>query len=142
MNDFFTRFNQFAVLGLSRNPKSFSRQACAFLKTEGYEIYPVNPNTDVIDGQACYNSVESLPEVQAAIFFTPPRVTESLLPVCKDKGIIDVWFQQGSADKAVISIADNLGLNYKNSCVFLHHPHAGFPHNLHRSIVRILGMEK
>ena len=142
MNDFFAKFNRFAVLGLSRNPKSFSRQACAFLKTEGYEIYPVNPNTDVIEGQACYNSVESLPAVPAAIFFTPPRVTESLLPVCKDKGIINVWFQQGSADKAVITIADELGLIYKNSCVFLHHPHAGFPHNFHRLIVRMLGRDK
>ncbi|PKM76708.1 MAG: hypothetical protein CVU90_11025 [Firmicutes bacterium HGW-Firmicutes-15] len=142
MNGFFTRFNRFAVLGLSRNPKSFSRQACALLKSEGYEIYPVNPNTDVIDDQTCYNSVESLPEVQAAIFFTTPRVTETLLPVCKDKGIIEVWFQQGSADNAVIKAADDLGMTYKKSCVFLHQPNAGFPHNFHRLMVRILGIDK
>lgn len=142
MNDFFAKFNRFAVLGLSRNPKSFSRQACAFLKSEGYEIYPVNPNTDVIDGQTCYNSLASLPDVSAAIFFTPPRVTESLLSACKDKGIMDVWFQQGSADKDVIKRADELKLTCKNSCVFLHHPHSGFPHNFHRSIVRILGLDK
>ena len=142
MNDFFTRFKRFAVLGLSRNPKSFSRQACAFLKSEGYELYPVNPNTEVIDGQACYSSVASVPEVKAAIFFTPPRVTERLLPECKDKGINDVWFQQGSADNAVIKVADELGMTYKKSCVFMHHPKAGFPHNFHGLIVRILGMDK
>jgi len=142
MKDFFTRFNRFAVLGLSRNPKSFSRNACAFLRSQDCDIYPVNPNTDDIDGQVCYSSVEYLPEVQAAIFFTPPRVTEKLLPLCKEKGIVNMWFQQGSADKAVINAADKLGINYKNSCVFMHHPKAGFPHNFHGFMVRILGMDK
>jgi uncharacterized protein len=142
MNDFFVRFNRFAVLGLSRNPKSFSRQAYTFLKSEGCEIYPVNPNTDSIDGQTCYNSVATLPDAAAAIFFTPPRITETLLPACKDKGILNVWFQQGSADKAVIKAAEELGLSYENSCVFMHHPHAGFPHNFHGFIVRILGRGK
>lgn len=142
MKDFFTRFNRFAVLGLSRNPKSFSRGAYKFLVSEGCEIYPVNPLTDSIDGQVCYSSIESLPEVQAAIFFTTPRVTEKMLPLCKDKGIVNVWFQQGSADKAVISAADKLGINYKNSCVFMHHPKAGFPHNFHGFMVRILGLNK
>jgi predicted CoA-binding protein len=142
MNDFFARFNRFAVLGLSRNPKSFSRNACVFLKAQGCDIYPVNPNTNDIDGQRCYGSIEYLPAVQAALFFTNPRVSERLLPLCKEKGIVEVWFQQGSADDTVIKVAEGLGITYKNSCVFLHHPKAGFPHNFHRSIIRILGMDK
>lgn len=142
MNDFFARFNRFAVLGLSRNPKSFSRQAYAYLQSEGYELYPVNPHAQGIEGQVCYSSIENLPHVQAAIFFTPPRVSEILLPVCKAKGITDVWFQQGSADNAVLKVADDLGMDFKNSCVFLHLPNSGFPHNFHRLIVRILKTDK
>jgi len=142
MKDFFVRFNRFALLGLSRDSKSFSRQACTFLRSKGYEIFPVNPNVDIIDGQTCYPSVESLPEVQAAIFFTPPRITETLLPKCKEKGIVEVWFQQGSADQAVMKAADELGIAYNNSCVFLHNPEAGFPHNIHRFVVKILGIDQ
>ena len=142
MTDFFTRYNRFAVLGLSRKPKSFSRQACEFLKSQGCQIYPVNPHTEKIDGQVCYKSIADTPDPQAAIFFTNPRVTEKLLPVCKEKGIIHVWLQQGSADNDVLKVADNLGIQYENSCVFMHHPKAGFPHNLHRSIVKILGLGK
>lgn len=129
-------------MGLSRNPNSFSQKACAFLKTRGYKILPVNPKTDIIEGQACYDSVESLPDVQAAIFFTNPRVTEEILPRCKAKGITHVWFQRGSADPSVFKRAETLGLNYKNSCVFLHHPNAGFPHNLHRFIERVFKIEQ
>jgi predicted CoA-binding protein len=142
MKDFFTIFHRFAVLGLSRNPNSFSRRASKFLVSEGCEIYPVNPNTDNIDGQICYSSIESLPEVEAAIFFTNPRVTEKLLPLCKEKGIVNVWLQQGSADNDVLNAAEKLGINYKKSCVFMHHPKAGFPHNVHGAIVRIFGLDK
>lgn len=141
MDDFFFRFNRLAIVGLSRDPKSFSRQAYSFLKAHGYELYPVNPNVDVIDGQPCYQSIDSLPDVEAAVLFTPPRVSETLLPQCQAKGIVHVWFQQGSADKAVFDLADRMGIIYKNSCVFLHHPQAGFPHNLHRFFANIFAKD-
>lgn len=143
MKDFFQRFNRFAVLGLSRDPKAFSRTACTFLASQGCDIYPLNPHTDNIDGLTCYQTVASLPDqVQAAIFFTPPRVTEQLLPQCKERGILDIWFQQGSADEAVLKVAEKMGFNFTRSCVFMHHPAAGFPHNFHRFIVNILGKER
>ncbi|KAF1084454.1 hypothetical protein SPSYN_02231 [Sporotomaculum syntrophicum] len=139
MNDFFARFKSLAVLGLSRKPKSFSRQAYDFLQSQGYELYPVNPHAKAIAGQACYDSVEALPEVEAAVFFTPPGVSMALLPLCKEKGIVYVWFQQGSADKAVLKVADELGITYTKSCVFLHQPGAGFPHNVHRILAGVFG---
>ncbi|HWP96520.1 MAG TPA: CoA-binding protein [Syntrophomonadaceae bacterium] len=142
MEDFFIRFKKFAVVGLSGNPKSFSRGACNFLKSQGCSIYPVNPHVGEIDGQACYSSLDAIPEVlQAAIFFTNPRVTVEQLELCKEKGITRVWFQQGSADDAVIHRAKELGLQYKNSCVFLHQPNAGFPHNFHRLINKVFRID-
>jgi len=139
MNDFFARFKTLAVLGLSRDPKSFSRQAYSFLQSKGYELYSVNPHVSSIDGQVCFESVEALPEVQAAIFFTNPGVSMELLPLCREKGIVNVWFQQGSADQAVLKAADKLGVTCTKSCVFLHHPGAGFPHNIHRFLAGAFG---
>lgn len=141
MNGFFDRHRKFAVLGLSRDPKAFSRQIYAFLSAQGYEMLIVNPNADFIDDQTCYQTVESLPEVDAAIFFTKPRITEAVLPSCKEKGIVDAWFQQGSADDTVMKMAGELGIDYKSSCVFLQFSNTGFPHNLHRFVMKILGME-
>lgn len=141
MEDFFFKFKEFAVVGLSSNPKSFSSGACKFLKSQGYTIYPVNPNVKEIDGQTCYSSLDSVPQVQAAIFFTNPRVTVEQLAICKEKGINQVWFQQGSANAYVIDKAKELGLQYKNSCVFLHQPNAGFPHNFHRFINKVFKID-
>lgn len=141
MEDFFEKFKEFAVVGLSGNPKSFSRGACNFLKSQGYTIYPVNPNVHEIDSQTCYASLDSVPQVQAAIFFTNPRVTVQQLEICKEKGITHLWFQQGSVNVDVIDKARELGLQHKVSCVFLHHPNAGFPHNFHRFINKVFRID-
>lgn len=141
MKDFFEKFKEFAVVGLSGNPKSFSRDACSFLKSQGYIIYPVNPNVKEIDGQTCYNSLDTVPPVQAAVFFTNPRVTVEQLAICKEKGITHLWFQQGSADADVVDKAQKMGLQCKISCVFLHQPNAGFPHNVHRFINKVFRID-
>lgn len=141
MKEFFTRNKRFAIVGLSRNPKSFSAQACKFLSEQGCQLYGVNPLSTEINGIPCFPSLDQTPDVQGAIFFTNPRITEKVLPQCLDKGIKQVWFQQGAADNAVLRLAQQLGLNYTNSCLFLHHPKAGFPHSLHRFIARAFKLD-
>lgn len=141
MEDFFEMFKEFAVVGLSAKPKSFSRSAYNFLKSQDYNMYPVNPNVKDIDGQTCYSSLDSVPPVQAAVFFTNPKVTVDQLAVCKKMGINHVWFQQGSANNDVLNKAMELGLQYKNSCIFLYQQNAGFPHNLHRFINKVFRID-
>lgn len=141
LKDFFKKYHRFAVVGLSRNPKSFSRGAYKFLAAQGCTLVAVNPMQDEIDGIVSVPSLHLVPEVEGAIFFTNPRVTAELLPQCLDKGIKRVWFQQGSADEAVLRMAKQMGFSYANSCVFLHHPQSGFPHNIHRAITRIFKLD-
>lgn len=141
MKNFFKKYKRFAVVGLSRNPQSFGRGACKFLIAQGCKLVAVNPSQDNIDGIVSVSSLDLVPEVDGAIFFTNPRVTAELLPQCLDKGIKRVWFQQGSADEAVLRMAKQMGLSYANSCVFLHHPQAGFPHNMHRAIARLFKLD-
>ncbi|HCF51419.1 MAG TPA: hypothetical protein DER60_14125 [Syntrophomonas sp.] len=141
MKDFFRKYHRFAVVGLSRDPKSFSRGACKFLIDQGCELVAVNPREENIAGIVSMPSLDLIPEVDGAIFFTNPRVTVTLLPQCLDQGIKKVWFQQGSADEAVLKLAQQLGLSYVNSCVFLHHPRAGFPHNVHRAVARVFKLD-
>ncbi|NLX87910.1 MAG: CoA-binding protein [Syntrophomonadaceae bacterium] len=137
MKNFFENYRRFAIIGLSRDPKSFSRRAAKLLVDEGCSLVAVNPQADNIDGITSVPSISQLPEVDGVIFFTNPQVTITLLQQCLDQGIKRVWFQQGSADDAVLEQARKLGLNYVDSCVFLHHPRAGFPHNVHRALSRI-----
>lgn len=142
MEDFFNRYNKLALIGLSGNPKSFSRGVFKFLSEQGYQIYPVNPALDEVENQKCYKSIDSIPAAEAVLFFTNPRVTLKLLAECKARGLEHVWFQQGAADEKVLNLARELDLDYKNSCVYLHHNKAGFPHSFHRFINRTFKLDQ
>ena len=50
-----------AIVGVSRNKKKFGYLVFRDLKARGYEVCPVNPNTDKINGDLCYKSVKDLP---------------------------------------------------------------------------------
>ncbi len=142
MKDFFERFHAFALVGASQNPHAFSRKTYDFLASQNCTIYAVNPKLTEINGRPAFKTIEELPSVEAVLFFTNPRVSEKLLEACKNKGIENIWFQQGAADKAVLLKAQQMGFNYEDSCVFLHHPRAGFPHNFHRFINRVFKIEQ
>jgi len=138
MDNFFQESKSFAVLGLSRKPNSFSRKAYDFLKKEGYDLVPINPHVTNIDGEKCYRSLSEINDIQAAIFFTSPEVSRELLPLCKEKGINNLLFQFGSITKEDLKEANALGLNARYACVFLYHPHAGFPHNVHHFLHNLI----
>ena len=139
MKDFFTRYKRFAVVGLSRDPKAFSRSVCQFLAQRGCELYIVNPRAaaDDMAGFPCYRSPDQLPDVDGAIFFTQPHITVSLLPDYKARGIQRVWFQQGAADQAVLKKTADLHLEFMNGCVFMYNPDTGFPHNFHTFLAKL-----
>ena len=49
-----------ALVGVSRNTKKFGYQVFRTMSDKKkYTLYPVNPNTDEIDGQKCYRDILS-----------------------------------------------------------------------------------
>jgi predicted CoA-binding protein len=84
-----------AIVGVSRDIKEFSYQAYSLLKTHGYEVFPINPNTDKIGEDKCYPNIKSLPErVNGALMMLPPEKTVCVLPEIAEAGIKYVWLQQ------------------------------------------------
>jgi predicted CoA-binding protein len=68
----FLQPKKFAFIGLSRDPKKFSRNIFKELAVKGYDLYPVNPNMDDVEGIKCYHDVSDLPEsVSYGLFMTP-----------------------------------------------------------------------
>ena len=51
-----------AVVGHSDRPDRTSYQIAAFLRRQGYTVYPVNPTLERIGEERCYPTLRSLPE--------------------------------------------------------------------------------
>jgi predicted CoA-binding protein len=138
----FLEGKEFAMAGVSRNPKKFGGTVFAELTQKGYTIYPVNPNTDKIGDHACYKDIASLPgHVKKLVVMTPKNETRDVVEQAVQKGIHQIWIQQMSDSPEAIKLAeDNHVELVTGECIYMHaEPVSGF-HKFHRSIRKLFGM--
>ncbi|MBO8137844.1 MAG: CoA-binding protein [Desulfotomaculum sp.] len=109
-----------AVLGSFANEEKWAYKIYKNLKKSGYTVYPVNPRLKEIDGEPCYQNLESLPQVPEVVnLVTPPQATEKIVEQCIKLGIKYVWMQPGAESEEAIKKAENAGLNViHNTCVY------------------------
>jgi uncharacterized protein len=131
-----------ALAGVSRNPKKFGYQVFKTLAdTKKLTLYPVNPNTDEIDGQKCFRDIMALPaDVRAIAILTKKDKTEDAVKMAVQKGIKNIWIQQmGQTDNA-IKIAQDSGANViYGKCIMMFAEPVKSVHKFHRSILKIFG---
>ncbi len=80
VTDILTRHPVFAVVGVSQDPARYGHEVFAALINKGYQVYPINPKYEEVDGQRCYPSLVALPEKPEVVVVTvPPGVTETVV---------------------------------------------------------------
>ena len=74
---------RFAMVGVSRDPKDFSRSLFREFRQRGYDVVPVNPGVAEVDGVACAARLQDVaPRVDAALLMTNPAVTGLVVEEC------------------------------------------------------------
>jgi predicted CoA-binding protein len=129
------------IAGVSRNNKRFGYMVYTELKKKGLKVYPVNPNSDMIDEDKCYRDINSLPsEVNSILIVTPKKTTGEIVKQAVDRNIKHIWIQQGSGTKEDIELAKKSGINVISGlCIFMAaDPVQGF-HKFHKVISKFFG---
>lgn len=140
IQDFFEN-KSLAIAGVSRNEKKFGNVVFKELIKKDYQVLPINPNSDEIDGHKCYKSVQDLPSgVDNLLITTPKKQTDEVLKLAIQKGIKNIWVQQMSETEETVKIAqkyDKQIIHHK--CIFMFaEPIAGL-HKFHRTLNKIFG---
>jgi uncharacterized protein len=131
---------RFALIGLSRDPKKFSRTVFKELQAKGFEIYPVNPNMDDIEGVKCYHDMAELPEqVKHLLFMTPKTTTASEVTKAIDLGFKHMWIQQGAESKDAIEIAAKSDVKLVHGACIMMHSNPSGVHKFHRFLSKFFG---
>jgi len=140
VEDFLSQKN-IAVVGTSGNRKKFGYIIYKELKAKGYNVYPVNPNTDNIDDVKCYPNLSVLKEkVEAAILVVPPSATNEVVKDAYAVGINKIWMQQGSESREAINFCEENSIDViHNECILMFSEPAGFIHRAHRWVWDVVG---
>jgi len=108
-----------AVVGLSSDPERPSHRVASYLKDNGYQIIPVNPNEKEVLGEISYPDLASVPvPVEVVDIFRTP---EKVLPVVREAvrlGAKAVWMQEGVINEEAADYAGKAGLKVvMNKCM-------------------------
>lgn len=137
--DKFMSAKNIAVVGVSRNTKKFGFSAYSNLKTKGYNVFAVNPNTETINGDTCFKSLDLIPEkIDGVLVVLPPEKSCDIVKQAHSLKINNIWLQQGAESDEAIGFCEGKGMNivYKQ-CILMFSEPLSFPHNFHRWINKI-----
>jgi uncharacterized protein len=137
----FVSSKRIAVVGMSRSGKKFGNMAARELKMKGYEIYPVHPDAQEIDGMASYPNLKSLTgKVDAVWISIPPANVSVVLEEAAQIGLKNIWLQQGAWSAEVQQTIDRLQLPVvAKKCIMMYAPPVKSVHKFHRTIKGIFG---
>ena len=137
----FLQPKKLAIAGASRNPKKFGGTVITELSKRGYELFPVHPSAESINGITCYPSIAALPEGVDHLFITTRKSqTTGLVEQATDHGMRMIWIQQYSETPEALKIAEGKGIPViSGKCIFMFSEPVSGPHAFHRWFSKIIG---
>jgi predicted CoA-binding protein len=130
-----------AVTGVSRHPENHGSNAVyRRLRERGYEVFAVNPNAQVVEGDRCYPNLKSIPAgIQAVVIATRPEMAMDTMKECADLGIKHVWMHRGPGAGSVSATATDYGRQQgitviDGGCPLMFAPTSDFGHRVIRFI--------
>jgi predicted CoA-binding protein len=140
----FLTHKRVAVTGVSRQPGSHgSNVVYQRLKERGYDVVPVNPNAEEIDGDRCYPDLHAIPGgVEAVVIGTRPERALGTVEECEDLGIKDVWMHRSFGGGSVSDDATRYGREHgmtviDGGCPLMFEPVSDPGHKVIRAVCRM-----
>lgn len=107
-----------AVVGATDKKNKFGYKIYKKLKKHNYNVYPVNPNLENIDGDKCYADLASIPaKIEVVDMVVNPKIAIKIMKNIKAEGIEYVWLQPGTRSSQIRSFAKNNNINLIESCI-------------------------
>ena len=107
-----------AILGASRDRRKYGNQSVRAHRRAGYEVFPINPHADEIEGLPAYRSLRDLPvdSLDRISVYLPADVGITLLEEIAACHPREVWLNPGSDSTALLNAAERLGLPVICAC--------------------------
>jgi uncharacterized protein len=112
-----------AVVGLSDQPDRPSHRVAAYLKAQGFRIFPVNPNVETVLEEPAWPSLREVPEaVDVVNVFRRPEAVPEIVEDAIAIGASVIWMQTGVVHEQAAETARAAGLKVvMDRCIMAEH---------------------
>ena len=119
----FLSLKKVAVIGISRSKSKAAHFVPKYLSENGFDIIPVNPNSNEILSKKCYKEITEVEgEIDIVDVFRP---SEDVLPFVRDaikKNPKVIWLQEGIHNEEAENLAREHGIDVVfNRCMLAEH---------------------
>ena len=106
-----------AVIGASTNREKFGNKAVRAFLQRGYDVFPVHPTEEAVEGLKVFRSVLDIPcSLEKVSLYVPPAVGMKLVDGIAKKGCGELWLNPGADSPELYEKARSLGLNPIIAC--------------------------
>ena len=108
----FLKLKNVAVIGMSRNKSKAAHFVPKYLSENGFDVIPINPNSDEILNKKCYKEINDVEgDIDIVDVFRP---SEDVLPFVKEaikKNPKVIWLQEGIHNEEAENLAREQGID-------------------------------
>jgi predicted CoA-binding protein len=117
------RYKRIAMVGLSSNPFRPSHFAAIYMRSEGYDVTPVNPREKEVLGLRSYPSLRDVPgPIEIVDIFREPAAVPEIVEEAIAVGAKVVWMQLGVVHEEAAERARQAGIEVvMDRCVKIEH---------------------
>jgi uncharacterized protein len=141
----FLQQKRIAFVGLSRERHHISNALLKEFEQKGFTVIGVTPHAEEIAGHQCFERLQDIkPAPDAALIFTPPHVTDTIVRDCHEAGIRRVWMYRGggkgSVSESAVDYCRQNGIEViPGECPFMFLDPVHGVHAFHRFCTKLLG---
>ena len=111
-----------ALVGASNDRSKFGNRIYRDLISKGYNVIPINPKDENIEGDKAYTSIQMMEELPDIVnFVVPPPIAMKVAQNAVELGVKYLWFQPGSESNEIENwLKDTDGIKYLiNACIMV-----------------------
>lgn len=128
-----------AVVGVSRHENEYSRLLFRELVKRGYDVAPVNPAAQEVEGVSCFARIADVsPAVDGALVLLPSTAAEEAVRECVEAGVARIWSRKDVPSARELCRERGVCL-VSGYCPFMFLPNGQFLHQCHALSLRLVG---
>ncbi len=113
-------YKNWAVVGASTDQSRYGYKIVKKLENQQYNVLPVTPRYDQIDGIKTYKSVDAIEgPVDVVNFVVNPQIGMGILDDCIKKGVKRIWLQPGTVSQELVEKAKANGMEVVEACILV-----------------------
>ncbi|MCP4360990.1 MAG: CoA-binding protein [Chloroflexi bacterium] len=136
-----------AVTGVSRTRQDAANTIYKKLRATGYQVFPINPNAETVEGDTCYPDLKSIPDgVNGVVIATSQEAAAGIVRQCVEVGVSRVWmhrafeFMGSSVSEEAVAFCRENGISViEGGCPMMFCEPVDFGHKCMRWVSQMTG---